>query len=82
MPEPMSPPPRMPTCSTSRPFTDGSEVPLSFLSAVVAKKIPMSSLATGETASSPKSRASAARPVSIPFSIPAWTASRAATGAG
>ena len=47
----MSPPPSTPTFSTGRGFTDGSSVPLSFLSAVVAKKISMSRRATGETAS-------------------------------
>ena len=72
----------MPTVSTLRALTDGSEVPLSFFRAVVAKKMPMSCFATGETASSPKRRASVSRPASIPFSTPAWMASSAASGAG
>ena len=51
MPLPMSPPPSTPTLETGRGFTAGSSTPVSFFSAVVAKKISMSRRATSETAS-------------------------------
>ncbi len=68
MPLPMRPPPRTPARSTFRGFTAGSSVPLSFLRAVVAKKISMSRRATSETASCPNSSAS----FSSPFANPRW----------
>ena len=82
MPQPISPPPSTPTLSTLRAFTAGSSTPLSFLRAVVAKKISISRRDTSETASSPKRRASTSSPRARPFSAPACTASSARSGAG
>ena len=59
MPAPIRPAPRTPTFSTRAGFTVGSSTPVSFFSAVVAKKISTSRRATSLTTSSPKRSASA-----------------------
>ena len=82
IPPPISPAPRTPTFSTRAGLTDGSSTPVSFFSAVVAKKISTSRRETSLTTSSPKRSASARRPSSRPCSVPMRTASSAFSGAG
>ena len=82
MPAPISPAPTIPTLETRKGFTEGSSTPVSFFSAVVAKKICTRFRDTSLTTSSPKRSASARRPASMPSSMPMRTASSAFSGAG